>query len=253
MWSWRERYSKRRAYFNPLIQHFVEANPPRADGKGLYERSRYFVRGRQLGGADEDDEEDNEEWEAVPEKQAANQQRASDSAPHEQPRRQRQSEPGPLRRREDDNMQPPPRKRARHTAPLRRVSSVEQARGSRRARHYSPPGSDEEPWEASSVEEDAGLELDKDVEYGCLPSYGVVLFGANVLLLSLALTLCSPTMRMPSLRALDGLQHPSLQVACRTLRKLRCRKGKHLLSQHRATHSSDRPPNPPALTPHRLR
>lgn len=85
------------------------------------------------------------------------------------------------------------------------------------------------------------------------PRIGVVLFGANALLLSLASTLCSPTRCMPSPRVLNGLEHPSLQVGCRTLHELRCRKGKHLPSQHRATYSSDKPPDPLARTPRRLR
>ena len=164
MWSWRERYSKRRAYFNPLIQHFVEANPPRADGKGLYERSRYFIRGRQLG-ADEDEEEG---WEAAPQPQEANLQRTPDIARDERPQPQRRSEPGPLRR-VDSDMRPPPRKRARHTAPQRRVSSVEQVRGAQLDSDSSSLGSDEESWEASSAEEDAEREFVKDVEYGRLP------------------------------------------------------------------------------------
>ena len=166
MWSWRERYSKHKDHFNPLIQQLVKANPPRADGKGLYERSRYFIRGRQFGGAGEEEDEEEDGWEAVPQEPAANQQRAPEEAPDKHPRRQHQSEPGPPRR-VDDNMQLPPRKRARYTAPIRRMSSVEQMRGARRARDSSSPESDEdeEPWEASSAEEDV------DVEYGYLPSY----------------------------------------------------------------------------------
>ncbi|CCM04544.1 uncharacterized protein FIBRA_06725 [Fibroporia radiculosa] len=66
-WSWLERYRKRRALFDPIIEHLVEENPPPADGKGLYERSRLVksgtVRQELVEDEDEADAEEEEEEE----------------------------------------------------------------------------------------------------------------------------------------------------------------------------------------------
>ncbi|KAL6308569.1 hypothetical protein BKA93DRAFT_925776 [Sparassis latifolia] len=56
--SWLERYKKNWQRLDPIIEQYVEENPPRADGKGLYERSRFY--GKSQGGvrvdwSDDDD------------------------------------------------------------------------------------------------------------------------------------------------------------------------------------------------------
>ncbi|KZT11173.1 uncharacterized protein LAESUDRAFT_746988 [Laetiporus sulphureus 93-53] len=47
-WSWLERYRNRHAILDPIINILAEENPPRPDGKGLYERTRFLNPKKQL-------------------------------------------------------------------------------------------------------------------------------------------------------------------------------------------------------------
>ncbi|KZT74099.1 hypothetical protein DAEQUDRAFT_761548 [Daedalea quercina L-15889] len=176
MWSWRERYVKRKAIFDPIIAQIVAENPPRPDGKGLYERSRYFnPRARRLdeagSGSDEEDEFEKGSEDAMQE-QAGGQQENNANAQDERPRRQRQSEPIASKR-VDDTMHAPPRKKARHTeVPPRRVSPVEQTRGpqptwsaNRKGKSVQPLtlASEDIPFEEPSADEE---DVDFDVLFG---------------------------------------------------------------------------------------
>ncbi|TFY60039.1 hypothetical protein EVJ58_g5394 [Rhodofomes roseus] len=153
MWSWRERYNKRKHIFDPIIKQLVTENPPRQDEKGLYERSRGIIRGRHLAPNREGELEEEGDGNAAREQAedgAVNQQ-AEGPAP-----RQRQSEPVQDPWRDNEDMDAPPRKRARHMgARQRRASSVEHARGRQQSRspsYVAPEGAI--PFEVSSAEED---------------------------------------------------------------------------------------------------
>ncbi|KAH9930878.1 uncharacterized protein B0H18DRAFT_1116585 [Fomitopsis serialis] len=168
MWSWRERYNKRKDKFDPVIDRLVADNPPRRDGKGLYERSRYYKSGGPQvddpgSGSDEGDRVEGEGDVNAVQEQAQNQPRGSGQ--NVRPPRQRQSEPA-IQRRQSESVSPPPRKRARHTdVAQRRLSSVEQARASQQPRPspYGPRSTrrsllatsrEDIPFEVSSAEED---------------------------------------------------------------------------------------------------
>lgn len=139
--SWQQRYKSRRQYLDPVIDRLVEENPPRADGKGLYERSRAFNPKRKLHmvGSDEDEEEGSEDVEL------------QEFGPSVQGRPEGHSARA---------LSLPP-KRARHTdvGPARpRVSAVEQGRTMQRSKSFTqhdivrrnPLDSDSEPFELPS-------------------------------------------------------------------------------------------------------
>jgi hypothetical protein len=42
--SWREHYKKGQAQFDPIIEEYVEADPPRDDGKGQFRYRRESLR-----------------------------------------------------------------------------------------------------------------------------------------------------------------------------------------------------------------
>ncbi|KAF9814352.1 hypothetical protein IEO21_05147 [Rhodonia placenta] len=139
--SWQQRYKSRRQYLDPVIDRLVEENPPRADGKGLYERSRAFNPKRKLHmvGSDEDEEEGSEDVEL------------QEFGPSVQGRPEGHSARA---------LSLPP-KRARHTdvGPARpRVSAVEQGRTMQRSKSFTqhdivrrnPLDSDNEPFELPS-------------------------------------------------------------------------------------------------------
>ncbi|KAI0927774.1 hypothetical protein AcW1_005207 [Taiwanofungus camphoratus] len=137
MWSWRERYRNNVKRMDPIIDQLVEENPPRADGKGLYERSRLLnpsMFGQQEEDDDETDEYDNWELnesqlEQVPEDLLAKPQKRKHSLRDDESERER-------RRRSSIQ----PAKRSRHTDQgPRRSSAVDHGRSMRRARSYSQP------------------------------------------------------------------------------------------------------------------
>ncbi|TFY64180.1 hypothetical protein EVJ58_g2776 [Rhodofomes roseus] len=156
MWSWRERYNKRKQIFDPIIEQLVAENPPRQDEKGLYERSR-LRQGRRFGPNREGELEEEGDGNAAQEQaeDGAGNQQAEGPAP-----RQRQSEPVDSPRRDNEDMDTPPHKRARHMgAHQRRASSVEHARGRQQSRspsYVAPEGAI--PFEVSSAEEDDDME-----------------------------------------------------------------------------------------------
>ncbi|PCH38508.1 hypothetical protein WOLCODRAFT_136314 [Wolfiporia cocos MD-104 SS10] len=136
--SWRERYRKRQETFDPVIEHIVEQNPPREDGKGLYELSRRFgPRARKRAQIRHFEEEEEGEYVIDKNDELYEEGASAEAGDNPSKRRQSRRDSGAF---DDIEERGHLSKRARYTDPAsRHAPPVEQGRSTQHPNSFSHP------------------------------------------------------------------------------------------------------------------